>query len=174
MTRLLLISLLLGALLASMMIHGLHLRRRLPEVTEPTSASPIDFFFRRYLQIPNNVKVLTDTIDKIASNTEAHQLTSVFENVTPEKTDENISLGLDYLRNEMPSESEGKSLIPEQYIPMLDLELFTAAVYTVSDTFVPNDYYQNALNQLTNEEYQEDDTDDYYPDVSPSDYSEAS
>ena len=136
MTRLLLISLLLGALLASKMINGLHLRRRLPEVTEPTY--------------------------------------STFENVSPEKTDENISLGLDYLRNEMPSESEGKSLIPEQYIPMLDLELFTAAVYTVSDTFVPNDYYQNALNQLTNEEYQEDDTDNYYPDVSPSDYSEAS
>ena len=93
MTRLPLISLLLGVLLASKMINGFHLRRRLPEVTEPTY--------------------------------------STFENVSPEKTDENI-------------------------------------------TFLPNDYYQNAPNQLTNEEYQEDGTDDYYLDVSPSDYSEAS
>ena len=164
MTLILHMYFLLGTQLAMMMTHGAHLRQRLQELAASISALPTDVILLHYLPIINSPDVSTDKIDE-TSNTAAHQLTSIFEFFSTEETNEK---NLVELSAAMIYESEEKSLIPEQYQPLLDLELFSAGAFSVSDTSLPADYYQDDYDQPATDYYQEHNTDDYYH--SPSAY----
>ena len=133
MTGILVIYLLLGTQLANMMTHGAHLRRRLPEVRQSVSSSAIDILFSHNLLIPDNVQVTTDRGDETTSNTEEHLLTSISKYLSPEQTNEYISIELEHPNDPVTYENEQKSFIPEEYQPLLDLELFTAGAYSFSD-----------------------------------------
>ena len=146
-----------------MMTHGAHLRQRLPELAASISALPTDVLLLHYLPITNSPDVSTDKIDETSNA--AHQLTSIFEFFSTEETNEK---NLVELSAAMIYESEEKSLIPEQYQPLLDLELFSAGAFSVSDTSLPADYYQDDYDQPATDYYQEHNTDDYYH--SPSAY----
>ena len=156
MKGILVIYLLLGTQLANTMVHG-----------------AIDILFSRNLLIPDDVQVTTDRSDETTSNMEEHLLTAVSKHLSPEQTNEYNSIELEHPSDPITYESEWETFTPEEYQPLLDLELFTAGAHSVGDTTVPDDNSLDDYDHPT-EYYQEDFTDDYYPYQSPLEYSDGS
>ena len=143
MTAILLTYLVLAIQLANMMMtHGAHLRRRLQELPENTSSSSTGVFFLHFLAKPKETEDSPQKINLNLSNSEksssSYQLTFMSKYFFPEKTKENIEVGLKDLGDAISYQSLIYDI--SQAPPDLDSKITATGDY-YGDLHVMDDYY---------------------------------